>query len=62
MVATPARCRFIAAVLRNGRTSAAPLPSCGQTAPKMQVEAQRWSCGAEGLVQRFARHPVMPFF
>jgi hypothetical protein len=30
-----ARCRFMPAVLHNGRTRAAPLPSCGQTAPKM---------------------------
>jgi len=30
-----ARCRFIAAVLQKGRTRAAPLPSRGQTAPKM---------------------------
>ncbi len=35
-------------------TKAAPLPSCGQTAPKMQVDAVRWSCGATGLVPHHA--------
>ena len=34
-VAISARCRFIASVLQAGRTSAAPLPSLGQIAPKM---------------------------
>ena len=29
------RCRFIASVLQVGRIRAAPLPSFGQTAPKM---------------------------
>src|SRR6187551_3481260 len=33
--AISARCRFIASVLQAGRTSAAPLPSPGQIAPKM---------------------------
>src|SRR4051794_14247813 len=33
--AISARCRFIASVLQAGRTSAAPLPSRGQIAPKM---------------------------
>jgi DNA-directed RNA polymerase sigma subunit (sigma70/sigma32) len=33
--AISARCRFIASVLQAGRIRAAPLPSFGQTAPKM---------------------------
>src|SRR3954464_13339451 len=33
--AISARCRLIASVLQAGRTSAAPLPSPGQIAPKM---------------------------
>ena len=35
VLAISARCRFIASVLQAGRIRAAPLPSCGQTAPKM---------------------------
>jgi hypothetical protein len=33
--AISARCRFIASVLQAGRIRAAPLPSFGQTAPKI---------------------------
>ena len=60
--AISARCRPIAALLRKGRTSAAPLPSRGQTAPKMQVEAVRRSCGAEGRLPRGARRRAILFF
>ena len=42
------RCRFIAPMLRWGKTRPAALPSSGQTAPKMEVDAVRWSCGAGG--------------
>jgi hypothetical protein len=35
IAAISARCRFIASVLQAGRINAAPLPSFGQTAPKM---------------------------
>jgi hypothetical protein len=35
VAAISARCRFIASVLQVGRIRAAPLPSFGQTAPKM---------------------------
>jgi hypothetical protein len=34
-LAISAKCRFMASVLQAGRIRAAPLPSCGQTAPKM---------------------------
>jgi hypothetical protein len=34
-LAISARCRFIASVLQAGMIKAAPLPSIGQTAPKM---------------------------
>jgi hypothetical protein len=57
-----ARCGLIASVSRRGITSAAPLPSSGQTAPKMQVEAVRWSWGAAGRVPRLARRRVILFF
>jgi hypothetical protein len=50
MAETSARCRLIAALLQKGSTSAAPLPSRGQTAPKISVDAVRWSCGAGGRV------------
>jgi hypothetical protein len=33
--AISARCKFIASVLQAGKIRAAPLPSFGQTAPKM---------------------------
>lgn len=32
-------CRFMPAVLQKGRARAAPVPSLGQTAPKMYVDA-----------------------
>jgi hypothetical protein len=35
VAAISTRCRFIASVLQVGRIRAAPLPSFGQTAPKM---------------------------
>ena len=35
LAAISARCRFMAAVSQCGSTNAAPLPSLGQTAPKM---------------------------
>src|SRR5262249_32261022 len=35
VAATSARCKFIASVLQAGMIRAAPLPSFGQTAPKM---------------------------
>src|SRR5262245_40856825 len=53
--AISARCRFIASVLQAGRIRAAPLPCFGQTAPKMYVEAVRWSRGALGRAPRFAQ-------
>src|SRR5215207_5477414 len=34
-IAISARCRFIPAILQRGRTTAAPLPSLGQMAPKI---------------------------
>ena len=40
----------------------AALPSAGQMAPKMYVEAVRWSCGAEGRVPRLAQRRVILFF
>ena len=51
------RCRFIASVSHRGMTSAAPLPSLGQIAPKMYAEAVRWSFGALGRVPRLAQQP-----
>ena len=60
--AISAKCRFIASVLQVGRTKAAPLPCFGQTAPKMYVEAVRWSRGALGRVPRFAHRRVILFF
>src|SRR5579875_1910534 len=47
-----ARWRFMVAVLQNGRIK--PTASCGQMAPKMQVEAVRWSDGAQGRLPRRA--------
>jgi hypothetical protein len=38
------------------------LPSFGQIAPKMSVEAARGSLGAEGRVPRFAERRVILFF
>src|SRR5580704_15355312 len=43
-------------------TSAAPLPSLGQIAPKMWAEAVRWSFGALGRVPRLAHRRVTLFF
>jgi len=47
-LAISARCRFIASVLQLGRTSAAPLPSFGQMAPKggTLVTWRRWARSA----------------
>jgi hypothetical protein len=45
-----------------GRTSAAPLPSFGAIAPKIQVEVVRWSFGAQGREPRFAQRRVILFF
>src|SRR5918995_7212392 len=53
-----ARCRSIAPMSRWGKTRPAALPSLGQTAPKMEVDAVRRSCGAAGRVPRFARRRV----
>lgn len=39
--AISARCRFLASVLQNGRTSPAPFPSAGQIAPQMSVDVVR---------------------
>jgi hypothetical protein len=47
---------------QRGRTRPAPLPSFGQIAPKIYVEAVRWSFGADGLVPRFAQRRVILFF
>jgi len=44
----------MASLLQRGITMPAPLPSAGQTAPKIQADALRWSFGAEGRVPRFA--------
>src|SRR3954463_338191 len=57
-----ARCRAMPSVLHQGRTKAAALPSRGQIAPKMYVDAVRWSFGAEGRVPRRAQRRVILFF
>ena len=57
-----ARCRAMPSVLHQGRTKAAALPSRGQIAPKMYVDAVRWSFGAEGRVPRRAQRRVTLFF
>lgn len=44
--------------LHQGRTRAAPLPSAGQIAPKIQAERVRWSAGAHGRVPRLAQRRV----
>src|SRR5262249_18698742 len=62
VAAISARCKFIASVLQAGMIRAAPLPSFGQTAPKMYVEAVRWSRGALGRVPRLAQRRVILFF
>src|SRR6516164_2690461 len=62
VAAISARCKFIASVLQAGMIRAAPLPSFGQTAPKMLVEAVRWSRGALGPVPRLAQRRVILFF
>ena len=43
-------------------TSAAPLPSLGQIAPKIEAEAVGWSFGAVGRVPRLAQRRVILFF
>src|SRR5262245_52935830 len=50
-LAISARCRFIASLLQAGRIRAAPLPSLGQTAPKIiggsgTLVARRTGAGA----------------
>ena len=52
----------MAAVSAKGMTSAAPLPSFGQMAPKMYAHFVRWSCGARGRVPRRAQRLVIRFF
>src|SRR5262245_30744716 len=54
VAAISARCKFIASVLQAGMIRAAPLPSFGQTAPQVSVEAVRWSGRALGRVPRCA--------
>ena len=56
------RCRPIASVLHQGRTSPAASSVVGQIAPKMSVDAVRWSCGAQRRVPRFAQRRVILFF
>src|SRR2546427_10337347 len=60
VAAISARRKFIASVLQAGMIKAAPLPSFGQTAPKVQVEAVRWTRGALGRAPRLA--PRRSFF
>ena len=48
----------MAFVLQEGRTRPAPLPFFGQMAPKMEAQAVRGSCGAEGCVPRRAQRRV----
>jgi hypothetical protein len=48
----------MASLLQRGMTIPAPLPSAGQTAPKIQADALRWSFGAEGRVPRLAQRRV----
>ena len=43
-------------------TSAAPLPSLGQIAPKIEAEAVGWSFAAVGRVPRLAQRRVILFF
>src|SRR5215472_9824619 len=62
VAAISARWKFIASVLQAGMIRAAPLTSFGQTAPKMEVEAVRWSRGALGRVPRLAQRRVILFF
>jgi hypothetical protein len=52
----------MASMLHQGMTRAAPLPCLGQMAPKIKVDAVRWSCGAEGRVPRWAQRRVSLFF
>jgi len=42
--------------------SPAALPSWGQMAPKMVVDAVRWSCGADGREPFLAQRRVILFF
>ena len=46
----------------HGSTSPAPTPRLGQMAPKMYVDAVRWSDGADGRLPRFAQRRVILFF
>ncbi len=48
----------MAFVSQEGRTRPAPLPFFGQRAPKMEAQAVRGSCGAEGRVPRRAQRRV----
>ncbi len=49
-------------MLHQGSIRPAALPSYGQIAPKIYVEAVRWSCGAAGRVPRLAQWRVILFF
>ena len=49
-------------MLHQGRISPAALPSMGQIAPKMYVDAVRWSCGADGREPRWAQRRAILFF
>jgi hypothetical protein len=48
--------------VQRGSTRPAALPSAGQIAPKMEVEAVLRSRGAEGRVPRLAQRRVILFF
>ena len=52
----------MACVVQRGSTRPAALPSAGQMAPKMYVEAVLRSRGAEGRVPRLAQRRVILFF
>jgi len=52
----------MASLLQRGMTSAAPFPSAGQIAPKIQADARRRSRGATGLVPRLAQRRVICVF
>ena len=49
-------------LLHHGSTRPAPTPRSGQIAPKMYVDAVRWSDGADGLLPRLAQRRVILFF
>lgn len=60
--AISAKCSAIASVVQRRSIRPAPLPSAGQIAPKMSVEAVRSFRGAEGRVPRLAQRCVILFF